>query len=275
MSGIMKWESEFKAKRTPCTKKYTCDCERENRHKKQVSDRDKYHEKSTHHGKSTRRDIPRSRSKRNDHHGTRISRDCMCPKCCDRSRVSMQKVEKKIIKSEQELLITHVTIDFDSTSCVNLTIIGTGMSSVKEIFVDHLIITDFMVVNDNKILAHIPELFKNSLCISVSDYSSTSNCIVCDLGESPEIIDINPSEGPMGPLVNITLFGENFTTLRSITVDGNTLHISKYPISISSDSVVSFILPYNDTVKDIPIYVTAVTGNSNTVYYHGVETPII
>src|SRR5947207_9406782 len=121
-------------------------------------------------------------------------------KCSKNQKFELHsKIEKIICKKDPELLITHVTIDFDSTTIINLTILGTGLSSVKEIFIDQLIMKDFIIVNNNKILAIIPEVNKNSICISVSNYSSTSNCVVCDLGESPVIRDITPSRGSMGP----------------------------------------------------------------------------
>ena len=177
---------------------------------------------------------------------------------------------------------------------INISICGSGFKSAKEISINDQIITVFTIVNDTRITVSIPYTTQTSLSISVSNNNCTSNVLTNPVNgsgggsgntpvitnpnsstSSPVINSISPPGGSMGPLINITIFGTGLTTLQSISSNGIVLSITNYPISIISDTMVSFILPFVNPPTDVPIFVTTTYGVSNTVYYHGVVAPMI
>jgi len=199
---------------------------------------------------------------------------CHCYKCCEYYGTKQYNDESENCNKPIILFITNVVINLIS-GFYKITIFGRGLLDVKRIYIGDIIITEFVVINDSEIRANIPDLRGRTLQILVSGCGVTSNQVIYNFVDSPTITRIEPASGSMGPNINITIFGTNLTTLISITVDNFVLYTTNYPISIISDTMVSFILPYITPVKDVLIYVTTNGGNSNTVTYTGIPAPVI
>lgn len=186
--------------------------------------------------------------------------------------------------SEIKLFITIITLNSESLY-PTLNIFGYGFLNAVYVNINNHILYNFIIVNDNEIIIHIPFFNEIELSVSISDNNYISDSVIYILGPSitaispintkklPIITNINPSSGPMGPLINITIFGDNLSSITSLSCDN--LMIANMFISIISPNIISFIMPLINLAKDIPIYVTNIVGNSNTVYYHGKAAPII
>lgn len=192
-------------------------------------------------------------------------------KCC--------KSHKKCCNDQNtntNLVILSVGLNLSAPS-LGLSIYGKGFLNVDKVTINSIVITNFMIIDDNVITVVLPSDIGTTLSIFVSYKQTNSNTVNYILPDGPVITSLSPSSGSMGPLMILTLSGSNLTTLRSIQFDNLTLSISNYPISIISDNMISFIMPYiniND-VTNIPITVTTLLGTSNTLNYIGIPAPTI
>jgi hypothetical protein len=182
-------------------------------------------------------------------------------------------------EAKTKLIIKNVTLSPATVTSLNINIFGCQFNKVKKVNINDLVITNFTLVNDNEIIVNVPEITGNGLVISVASCYRVSNTITYnpDPGQGfvPTITGISPGSGSMGPLINITISGTNLATLKSISCDNLILRTTDYPVSVISDTMISFILPFINPVKNIPISVKTIFGSSNTVYYYGISRPII
>jgi hypothetical protein len=199
--------------------------------------------------------------------------DCDCCECCDKNSGSNSTSNP----TSNKIIITNVTYELDSLTTIKLTLSGSGFNQATKVIINGQIITVFSIVSDNTIIIGAFEVPENTniLTISVSSPTKTSNNFSYTLGNIPVITSISPSSGAMGPLINITIYGYNFMTLKSIKCSTFNLQIIGYPISVISDEIISFILPPIDPVQSVEIYVSTLFGNSNSVFYTGINQPVI
>ena len=174
-----------------------------------------------------------------------------------------------------KMFITGIAPNMDSHQ-LSFIIYGRGFTNAKKINVnDKWHITDFTIVNDNIITFNILEI-DTELNISISNNVCKGNVVTYNFNDAyPIITNISPSSGPSDSLINVTLFGNNLTTLKLISVGDQTLHTSSSLVSIISNNMISFMMPNVDNTTNIPIYLTTFNGISNTVYYHKIAPPMI
>ena len=193
-----------------------------------------------------------------------------CGKCCPLDNSNEYNISK--CNQQCQINITDVTIQPASSTFINIKIYGSGFKYAKHVSINYVKISKFIIVNDNQITLTIPQFSDTSLYISVWN----NNCVANYSNSSvtaPVITRINPAQGSINSIANVTIFGYGFSTLKSISCGNLILTVGNYPISIISDNLVSFIMPSPTTT--IAITVTTNFGTSNSVYYTIVPAPII
>lgn len=173
-----------------------------------------------------------------------------------------------------DLTITDIILDLAVQVDIGLKIFGTKFNHVKKIIVNSQIITNFIIISNSEIRVTISAHCRKSFYIEVATDKHISNQFIYKLVDSPSIT-INPSSGVMAPNILITIFGSNLTSLRYITFNNIKLYKSTTVITIISDTLASFIMPFMNVIGDVPISVTNAGGTSNIVYYTVIPAPII
>jgi hypothetical protein len=163
-------------------------------------------------------------------------------------------------------------------------IFGHGFTKVTSVNVGKINIKQFKIVNDKLIIVHMSNMngidcaigAEGNIYISVSTNKYTSNGMFYKVVDVPVITSIDPLSGPIGPLTNITIYGKNLSTIKSISYGDTVLNaLNTSAVSIISDTMTSFIIPQNDYTYNVPISVTTLGGTSNKVYYTYIPVPVI
>lgn len=191
---------------------------------------------------------------------------------------------------ELNLKITDVTLNLDSLQ-LSLIIFGENLTLVDKIIVNNFTINTFTIIDNTKIIVNVPSSDNKNLSITLKRdeittleasltncrNAFTSNNFNYVLPDAPTITYISPASGGTSPILNITIFGTNLSLTRTIKYGAYTLSVLNYPVSITSDTLISFIAPVTITTEptNIPISVTTFSGTSNTVVYLAIPPPII
>lgn len=194
------------------------------------------------------------------------------------SKPCKSKHESSQCTSEEDhhkLHLSEIRIDSSVQPGIGLKIFGTGLNRVKKIIINGDIITQFTIVSKHEITVTVPDNGQTIFTVTVASKKCMSNTITYNIVSPPVIDRIDPSSGGMFPFLSITIYGTNFSSLKYIIFNGIKLCKSNNVITIMSDELVSFIVPYMNINGEVPITVVNCSGESNTVYYTVIPRPII
>lgn len=190
-----------------------------------------------------------------------------------RGNTSLRKSNKCEMNKKPN--ISSVSLDLSVKSGIGLKIFGHGLLKTKRIYINFCKITEFVIMHDCEIKVIIPKTDKKKLYVSVSTNKYVSNMVCYELVNPPTITKIDPSFGSISTSNSITIFGTNLATLQYISFNNLIMYTSSNTISVISDNMASFMIPFINITDNVPISVTTVGGTSNIVCYNCLQFPII
>jgi hypothetical protein len=203
-----------------------------------------------------------------------MSRKVTCHHC-----MKKRQNRRKCCCCDSSLFITDISPNVGPKSGnILVRILGRGFGDVQHANFGETTAHNFKVINVNEIIVMIPKIgTQNSdVCVTVSTGKYISNAVFFKVVDPPIITSINPSSGSIGLLANITIYGNNFSTLKYVSFGESKVDVVSGMVSVLSDTVLNFAaILHPNCLYSIPISVTTIGGTSNTVYYGGVPPPII
>lgn len=144
-----------------------------------------------------------------------------------------------------------------------VTLSGYGFASATSVYFGATPATGLTVNTDNSVTVFAPDRGAGSVNVVLAVSGYVSNPAVYDYVLAPVIQNVTPNMGPVMGATPITLSGQNFNTVYSVTFNGNSANFT-----VNSDNLITTTPPSFPTVVGTPIQVSVVSpgGHGDSTY---------